>query len=247
MVLVLHLHSCNAALRTEELLLGAAVSVASWGEDQEPFLGRWEAEEIKAKTVLSTLSPGKSVSCPAPHATQCPALQLRHGAWQNSGRRDGFGSVTWQGRNAAEFIFAAGSSEMLWKDSAAKGGLEFQVHFDIFPLWYVSNLAIKHITFVSDNLTLLSLPEAADGVVMGWSCIKGCLPPQGVGGLFLQRLVSHTMLMGSHMLEHLFYQFGGGGWDWRTPAPADVNQCPSNSWLGGWWEDGWCLSRTCHE
>lgn len=48
--------------------------------------------------------------------------------------KGGFSNAVPQGRSAAKFIFIAVKLEMLWKESAAKDRVRFQMHFDIFSL-----------------------------------------------------------------------------------------------------------------
>lgn len=48
--------------------------------------------------------------------------------------KGGFSNAVPQGRSAAKFIFIAGKLEMLWKESAAKDRVRFQMHSDIFSL-----------------------------------------------------------------------------------------------------------------
>jgi len=46
-------------------------------------------------------------------------------------------------------------------------------------------LAVKHGTFAGISLAALSLPEAADGVAMGWSCGRDVSSLGEWGGRFL--------------------------------------------------------------
>lgn len=105
--------------------------------------------------------------------------------------RDWFGNGTLQGRRAAEFIFTAGSLNMLWKESAAEDGLKFQVHFDTFSLWCIWNVTIKHRTFSSVTDPAWCCWWSGDGQIL----LQGMA--QGAGRLFLHREPHLTPRLGT--------------------------------------------------